>query len=278
MPALAAFFSGIVAEYRARGQESGVSIDVRSAEGEIDESLVPYLNHDLTLVIEQLLEFVPAGGTIRLSGASGPNGSGRITIQNSGIDLHVHKGIYAGCHFPTECVRDFEWEVGSRFELQFNRFSQQTDRPSENNFYLEIQRRLQSNFSKSENVMARLQEYPREAAFMTRVNQVIQNNLSDAHLDVNRLAELMNMSRTQLFRRLKPILGQSAAGYIRTVRLKKAKELLETTELRVGEVAFLTGFETPSTFTKVFVKAFGMKPSVIAKNKGETNEQENATA
>ena len=86
------------------------------------------------------------------------------------------------------------------------------------------------------------------------------------------------MSRTQLFRKLKPIIRQSASGYIRSLRLQKAKEMLETTEYRISEVAYMTGFETPSNFTKVFVKTFGMKPSAISRYKPtETNGQENAT-
>jgi transcriptional regulator GlxA family with amidase domain len=149
---------------------------------------------------------------------------------------------------------------------------------SENNFYLEIQHRLRSHFNKTENLLEGLKGNPVETAFLMRVNRVINENLSNVQFDVNRLAELLNMSRTQLFRRLKPIIRQSASGYIRSLRLQKAKELLETTEHRVSEVAYLTGFETPSNFTKVFVKTFGMKPSAISRYKAsEPNREENAT-
>ena len=149
---------------------------------------------------------------------------------------------------------------------------------SENNFYLEIQHRLRSHFNRTENLLDALKSNPVEAAFLTRVNRVINDNLSNVQFDVNRLAELLNMSRTQLFRKLKPIIRQSASGYIRSLRLQKAKEMLETTEYRISEVAYMTGFETPSNFTKVFVKTFGMKPSAISRYKPtETNGQENAT-
>lgn len=52
-------------------------------------------------------------------------------------------------------------------------------------------------------------------------------------------------------------------------RLQHAKELLETADLRVNEVALKTGFETASNFTKIFTKQFGMKPSMIGKNPDE---------
>ncbi|NJN42917.1 MAG: helix-turn-helix transcriptional regulator [Flammeovirgaceae bacterium] len=75
------------------------------------------------------------------------------------------------------------------------------------------------------------------------------------------------MSRTQLFRRLKPIIRQSPGSYIRTLKLQKAKELFETTDLRISEVAYQTGFETASHFTKVFTKQYGVKPSLFCRKK-----------
>jgi transcriptional regulator GlxA family with amidase domain len=83
----------------------------------------------------------------------------------------------------------------------------------------------------------------------------------------------MNMSRTQLFRRLKPLIQQPPAKYIKSIRLQKAKELLETTDITVGDAAFKTGFQTQSHFTKAFVDSFGFRPSAIKRKNGHaTNE------
>ena len=81
------------------------------------------------------------------------------------------------------------------------------------------------------------------------------------------------MSRTQLFRRLKPLIRQAPAHYIKTMRLQKAKELLETTDLTVSEVAFKTGFRTASHFTKVFLQQYDVLPSLFRRgSKPATNE------
>ena len=118
-----------------------------------------------------------------------------------------------------------------------------------------------------------LAELHRNAAFLAKVNELILKNLDNPQFDANHLAEAMNMSRTQLFRRLKPVIKKSTAAYIRIIRLKKAKELLETTDLRVGEVAFKTGFETASHFSKVFNSQYGFNPSMVGKTRNHaTNE------
>lgn len=78
--------------------------------------------------------------------------------------------------------------------------------------------------------------------------------------------------RTQLYRKLQPIIRQAPGCYIQTLRIQKAKELLETTDMRVGEVAFKTGFQTPSHFTRIFIKHYGVRPSLFCRQtKNVTN-------
>jgi transcriptional regulator GlxA family with amidase domain len=71
------------------------------------------------------------------------------------------------------------------------------------------------------------------------------------------------LSRTQLFRRIKSLIKQAPAHYIKTIRLQRAKELLEATDCTVSEIAFKTGFQTISHLTKVFKKQYGTAPSVF---------------
>jgi transcriptional regulator GlxA family with amidase domain len=89
-------------------------------------------------------------------------------------------------------------------------------------------------------------------------------HLHQEGFDATALSREMAMSRAQLFRKLKPIISQPPASYIKAIRLQKAKELLETSDLTVSEVAYKTGFKTPSHFTKVFTEKFGLRPSVFA--------------
>lgn len=134
-------------------------------------------------------------------------------------------------------------------------------------FYFEIRKRLRSHFSKADNLVAGLSTHnPKEVAFLKRINALIFANLDNTQFDANHLSIAMNMSRTQLYRRLKPIIRQSTGSYIQTLKLQKAKELFETTDLRINEVSYRTGFESPSHFTKAFTKLYGLKPSLFCKS------------
>ncbi|MHA4845153.1 helix-turn-helix domain-containing protein [Flavitalea antarctica] len=141
-------------------------------------------------------------------------------------------------------------------------------------FYAEIQKRLRSCFTQSEKLTAALELHrPQEALFIKKINTVIKVNLADEGFDTNALCKAMSMSRTQLFRRLTSLVSQAPAGYIKSMRLNKAKELLETTDLSVSEIACRTGFQTGSNFTKVFHHKYGILPSHCrSSNRTGTNE------
>jgi AraC-like DNA-binding protein len=117
------------------------------------------------------------------------------------------------------------------------------------------------------------QTKPREAAFMQRINTLIKVNLEDEYFDTEALCNAMSLSRSQLFRRLKSLIRQSPANYIKIIRLQKAKELFETTDMTVSEVAFKTGFQTLSHFTNIFQKQYGLLPSAFRRTSiSATNE------
>jgi AraC-like DNA-binding protein len=135
-------------------------------------------------------------------------------------------------------------------------------------FYNEIRKRLALQSAKADHLVATLSNFnPREAVFFRKVNALIAENITNPQLDANYISRALNMSRTQLFRRLKPIVRQSPGSYIKALKLQKAKELFETTDLRVNEVAFKIGFESPAHFSKSFMRHFGVKPSLFCKNK-----------
>ncbi|MEO8416527.1 MAG: AraC family transcriptional regulator [Ginsengibacter sp.] len=145
--------------------------------------------------------------------------------------------------------------------------------------YITIVNGIKSHFAKLNNPVARLAETnPKEAAFLTNINYCILKNLANEQFDANALSSAMAMSRAQLLRRLKSATGNSPGYYIKTLRLEKAKELLENSALSISEVAFQTGFNSPSNFTKVFSEKYGMKPSHFLRSKRDaTNEQVIAT-
>ena len=141
-------------------------------------------------------------------------------------------------------------------------------------FYKEVQKRFHSHFTQTEKLMATLEKsQPQEAAFMQKINALIKVNLEDENFDTIALCKAMSISRTQLFRRVKSLIKEAPANHIKSMRLQKAKELLESTDCTVSQVAFKTGFQTISHFTKVFKKQYGVVPSAYRQNNGHaTNE------
>ena len=104
-----------------------------------------------------------------------------------------------------------------------------------------------------------------EDAFLQKVNGIIEDNLSEAEFSVNELSEKMLMSRSQLFRKLKALTGKSIVAYLRSARLHKAKELLQTGAFNISEVAFQVGFNDPLYFSRAFSQEFGYPPTNLLK-------------
>ena len=203
-----------------------------------------------------------------------------VEVENTGIDLMRITELNVQYSYSFEV---FPKPNGTLYRLALplqaeTELSVQSDKPNAlcniPQFYAEIQKRLRSHFTEAEKHLAALEKtQPKEAAFMQRINALIKVNLEDENFDTDALCEAMSMSRTQLFRRLKSLIRQAPAHYIKIIRLQKAKELLETADLTVSEVAFKTGFQNLSHFTNIFQKQYGILPSVFRRSsKTATNE------
>lgn len=90
---------------------------------------------------------------------------------------------------------------------------------------------------------------------------MVEARLGNSDLSVDDLAAAMNLSRVQLYRKVKTISGSSPVELLRTARLNKGYQLLLTTAKNVSEVAYDVGFTAPSYFTKCFKDEFGVSPS-----------------
>ena len=100
-----------------------------------------------------------------------------------------------------------------------------------------------------------------EERFMQQVKELIEKNLANADYSVEDLSSDMAMSRASLHRKMKTISGQTPTELVRIHRLNRAAELLKQGRLNVNEVAYTVGFSTPSYFTQLFKKHFGVLPS-----------------
>ena len=99
--------------------------------------------------------------------------------------------------------------------------------------------------------------------FLTKINQIIQDNFANPDLNVDFLAEKLNISRSGLFAKIKTLADITPNEMIQIVRLKRAAQLLRNGEYLVSEVAYMVGFSNPSYFSKCFYKQFGIRPTEI---------------
>ncbi|WP_299122088.1 response regulator [uncultured Winogradskyella sp.] len=97
--------------------------------------------------------------------------------------------------------------------------------------------------------------------FLNSVINVIHQHIDDSNFGPTELSKSLVMSDSQLYRKLKAISNTSTAIFIRKVRLEKGKELLNTTDLSVSEIAYSTGFNDPNWFSKVFKEEFKESPT-----------------
>lgn len=104
-----------------------------------------------------------------------------------------------------------------------------------------------------------------EGTFISHFREVVETRLGDSDLSVDDLASAMNLSRVQLYRKVKAMTGSSPVELLRTARLNRAYQILLTTDKSVSEVAYAVGFTAPSYFTKCFKEAYGMVPGDVRK-------------
>lgn len=90
---------------------------------------------------------------------------------------------------------------------------------------------------------------------------IVEKHISDTEFSVEILGEALGLSRGHLYRKLMAITGKGPAEFIRLVRLKRGKQLLEKSQLPISQIAYQVGFNSPKRFTKQFREEFGMSPS-----------------
>jgi len=112
----------------------------------------------------------------------------------------------------------------------------------------------------------------REDQFFKKLNEIILKNLGDEFFTIQVLCDEMAMSKSQLYRKFSALTSIPAAKYIRTLRMKKAKELLQTTAMNITEVGYEVGMKSVSVFSKSFKEEFGYSPTEFVHQNSLTNE------
>ena len=100
--------------------------------------------------------------------------------------------------------------------------------------------------------------------FLAELVEYVKQNISNPNLSVVVLSRDMKMSRVWLYKKLLMLTGISPVVFIRAVRLQKAIQLLENTQLKISEIACEVGFETPQYFSRIFKTEYDLLPSAYA--------------
>ena len=108
--------------------------------------------------------------------------------------------------------------------------------------------------------------------FLSAITQIIQENIADERFGVSELAAEVNMSRSNLLRKIKNLTGQSVSQFIRQVRLKEAMEMLRQENVTVSEVSYAVGFGSISYFIKCFHDHYGYPPGEVTNNDFNKND------
>lgn len=121
---------------------------------------------------------------------------------------------------------------------------------------------LYARFSQDVYIMARKQSGNKlDHTFLQRTIDYILDNITDSKLNIESLSSHHNMSHRNFYRKIKALTGNTVVEFIKIVRLKQALKLMNTQQHNLSEVAYLTGFTSPSYFTKNFREFYGKPPS-----------------
>jgi signal transduction histidine kinase/ligand-binding sensor domain-containing protein/DNA-binding response OmpR family regulator len=100
-----------------------------------------------------------------------------------------------------------------------------------------------------------------------RAIKIVEDSLSDPSFSVEVLSKELGMSRAHLYKKMVSITGSSPVEFIRKIRLQRAAQFLEKSQLTVAEVAYKVGFNNTKYFSKYFKDEFNMLPSLYAVSK-----------
>jgi YesN/AraC family two-component response regulator len=104
-----------------------------------------------------------------------------------------------------------------------------------------------------------------EDAFLIKIGQIMEQHLDDAGFAVAEFCQAAGFSQPQLYRKIKALTGQSIVAWMRSFRLRKAKDMLEHTQMNISEIAYQVGFSDPAYFSRAFSEEFDVPPTSFRK-------------
>jgi len=144
---------------------------------------------------------------------------------------------------------------------------------------LESRRSLRERFAKQIAIEPKeIAVTPVDEEFLRKAISAVEENMKDSDFDIDALSRRIGMSRTAFYRKIKAITGSTPSAFLRSMRLKRAAQLLKTGNMTISETLEHVGILDQSYFTKLFKKEFGELPSTFIPNSGrkrpdETNDE-----
>ena len=147
-------------------------------------------------------------------------------------------------------------------------------KPFEPHYLMALIKSLLNNLEKTRSLLSRSTQTdkmdenvlsPQDNMFMTELYHLMESELSNPELDVTRMTQLLKISRTKFYYKVKGLTGENPSVFFKTYKLNRAVELLKEGKYTISEIADMTGFNTLSHFSKSFKQQFGIPPSEYLK-------------
>lgn len=127
---------------------------------------------------------------------------------------------------------------------------------------IETRKQLQEKFSQNVNLNNKtIIKNSTDQKFMEKIIGLVERNIENPNIDIEQFTQEAGMSRTQLYKKIKAITGQTVFEFNYTIRLKKAADILLNENVSVTEVAARVGYSNLSVFTRSFTRQFKINPS-----------------
>ena len=104
-----------------------------------------------------------------------------------------------------------------------------------------------------------------DKSFISKFRKLIEERLIDSDLNVDEIGKNLGLSRVQLYRKIKSLTNYAPNELVRIIRLKAAEQMILKSEKTISEIAYDSGFSTPSYFTKCFKEYFNESPTEYVK-------------
>lgn len=140
---------------------------------------------------------------------------------------------------------------------------------------LEAKKRLRDKFAAIGGVLSSsdVTTNTLDEVFLDKATKIIIENISDVDFKLDNLLKEIGVGRSQFYRKISSLTGQNPSGFIRTIRLKYASELLLKKEYSIKEITYMSGFNSVAYFSKTFRGMFELTPSQFVEQKTKDSKE-----